>query len=88
MCKNTCFTEKRPELFQETTGTMFLKARTKFFFGISKKKFIHHKRYPQDDHTKLFFCKKKFVKKIANKIRRRNLSKQNGVRVHATNYQN
>ena len=50
MCQNTCFTEKRPELTQETSGTMFFKARSKFFFGISKKKFIHHKHYPQDDH--------------------------------------
>ena len=38
MHKNTCFTEKRPKPFQETSGSMFSKARTKFFLGISKKK--------------------------------------------------
>jgi hypothetical protein len=58
MCQNTCFKEKRPKLIQETSGTMFFKARSKIFFGISKKNFIHHKRYPQDDHSKKIFCKK------------------------------
>ena len=55
MCQNTCLIEKRPELIQKTSGTMFFKARSNFFFGISKKNFIHHKRYPQDDNSKLFF---------------------------------
>ena len=55
MYHNTCFNEKRPGLLQETSGTMFFKARSNFFFGISKKKIIHHKRYPQDDRSKLFF---------------------------------
>ena len=31
--------EKRPELLQETSGTMIFKARSQIFFGISKKKF-------------------------------------------------
>ena len=39
MCQNTSFNEKRPELIQETSGTMFFKARSKFFFGISKSTF-------------------------------------------------
>ena len=50
MCQNTCCNEKRPEPIQEMSGTMFFKARSKIFFGISKKKFIHHFRYPQNDH--------------------------------------
>ena len=60
MCKNTCCNEKRPEPFQEMSGTMFFKARSKNFFGISKKNLIRHKRKPQDDHLKLFFCQKSF----------------------------
>ena len=58
MCKNTCCNEKRPEPFQEMSGTMFFKARSKKFFGISKTILIRHKRKPQDDHSKLFFCQK------------------------------
>ena len=50
MCQNICFNEKRPEPIQETSRTMFFKARPKFFFGISKKKIILHNRYPQNDH--------------------------------------
>ena len=71
MGQNTCLYEKRPELLQETSGTMFFKARSQIFFGFSKKISIRHKRKPQDDHSKLFFCQKKKVckKKIANKIR-------------------
>jgi hypothetical protein len=63
MCQNTCFNEKkRHELIQETSGTMFFKAQSKIFFGISKKNFIN----PQDDHSKLFFCKKKSIKITKN----------------------
>ena len=50
MCQNTCCNEKRPEPIQEMSGTMFFKARSKFFFGISKKKIIHHFCYPQNEH--------------------------------------
>ena len=50
MCQNTCCDEKRPKPVQEMSGTMFFKAQSKFFFGISKKKIIHHFRYPQNDH--------------------------------------
>ena len=56
--QNTCLYEKRPELLQETSGTMFFKARSHIFFVISKKFLIRHKRKPQDDHSKLFFCQK------------------------------
>jgi hypothetical protein len=31
MCQNTSFNEKRPELIQETSRTMFFKARSKIF---------------------------------------------------------
>ena len=58
MCQNTCCIKKRPEPIQEMSGTMFFKARSKFFFGISKIFLIRHKRKPQDDHSKLFFCQK------------------------------
>ena len=50
MCQNTHFNEKRPEPTQEKSGTMFFKARCKFFSGISKKEFIHHNRYPKNNH--------------------------------------
>ena len=49
MCKNTCCNEKRPEPFQEMSGTMVFKARSKFFLEFRKKN-IHHHRYPQNDH--------------------------------------
>ena len=54
--QNTCLYEKRPELLQETSGTMFFKARSQIFFGISKIFLFHHKCKPQNDHSKLFFC--------------------------------
>ena len=81
ICKNTCCNEKRPEPFQEMSGTMFFQARSKFSFGISKKKNIRHNLYPQNDHNFFLF----FSKKFANKSRRENLSTQNGV--HATGYE-
>ena len=40
----------------------FFKAQSKFFFEFIFFG-IYHKRYLQDDHSKLFFCKKKFVRK-------------------------
>ena len=40
---------------------MFFKARSQIFFGISKKKFIHHNRYLQNDHQKIFLVKKKLI---------------------------
>ena len=33
MCQNICFTDKRPELVQETSGTMFFKARSIFLIS-------------------------------------------------------
>ena len=50
ICRNTCCNEKRPEPIQEMSGTMFFKARSNLFFGISKKKIIHQIRYTQNDH--------------------------------------
>ena len=87
ICRNTCCNEKRPEPIQEMSGTMFFKAQSNFVFGISKKKFIHQFRYPQNDHQKIFFLKKNLSKKIANKFLRENLSTQNGVGLHATDYE-
>ena len=37
---------------------MFFKARSQLFFGISKNFLIHHKPYPQDNHSLKFFVKK------------------------------
>ena len=37
MCQNTCFNEKRLKLIQEISQTMFFKAWSKKFSGISKK---------------------------------------------------
>jgi hypothetical protein len=79
--------EKRPELRQETSGTMFFKAQSQFFFGISKKNLFRHKRYLQDNRIKLFFGQKSLEKKVANKIRRKFLSKKKFTRVHATEYE-
>ena len=50
MCQNTSFNEKRPELIQKHPEQCFLRPDPNFF-GILKKKIIHHKRYPQDDHS-------------------------------------
>ena len=88
MCQNTCCNEKRPEPIQEMSGTIFFKARSNFFFGISKKK----KLFTIFVTLKMtiiffFFFKKNFSKKLANKIRRENLSTQNGVGLHATDYE-
>ena len=58
MCQITYFFGKRPELSQKKSGTMFFKARHQFFFGISRFFLIQHKRYPQDDHSFIFFWKK------------------------------
>ena len=56
---------------------MFFKAQSQFFFGISKKKFIQHNRYFQNDHWKIFFSKKNLSKKFANEIGKKNLWKKN-----------
>ena len=72
----TCFFGKRPELSLEKSGTMFFKARSQIFFGISKKKIIHHNSYPQNDHWKIFFSKKNLSKKFANKIAKKKLWKK------------
>jgi hypothetical protein len=37
---------------------MFFKARSQLFFGISNFFLIHHKLYPQDDHSLKFLVKK------------------------------
>ena len=87
MCQNTCCNEKRPEPIQEMSGTMFFKARSKFFFGISKKKSFTIFVTLKMNIKKYFFQKKNLSKKFANKIRRENLSTQNGVGLHATDYE-
>ena len=58
MCQITYFFGKRPELSQKKSGTTFFKARYQFFFGISRFFLIRHKRYPQNDHSFIFFWKK------------------------------
>ena len=42
-----------------------------------KKKIIYHNRYSQNDHQKIFFCKKNLSKNFANKIDKKNLRKKN-----------
>ena len=37
MCQNTCFLEKRPELFQETWGKCFIRPNNNFFWKFWKK---------------------------------------------------
>ena len=73
ICKNTCCNEKRPEPFQEMSGTMFFKARSKFFFGISKKKSFTIFVTLKMNIEKYFFQKKNLSKKFANKIGKKNL---------------
>ena len=67
MWKNTSLFEKRPELLQQTTGTMYFKAWYNFFFRIFEKNLIRHKHCPQSDHSKLFFCEKSLSKKFDDK---------------------
>ena len=50
-----CYFGKRPKLSQEKSGTMFFKARSQFFFGISKKILVRHKHNPQDFVKKVDF---------------------------------
>ena len=72
MCKNTCCNEKSPEPFQEMSGTMFFKARSKIFFGILKKKLFTKivtlkmtiKRYSFFKRT----CKENLPRKLVKKI--------------------
>ena len=87
MCKNTCCNEKRPEPFQEMSGTMVFKARSKFFFGILKKKIFAMIFTLQMTIKKYFFFKKTRQKNLPTKVIEKNLSTQNGVRVHATGYE-
>ena len=56
--QNTCLFGERPKLSQEKSGTIFFKARSQLFFGISNFFLIHHKLYPQDNHSLKFFVKK------------------------------
>ena len=58
MCQITYFFGKRPELSQKKSGTTFFKARYQIFFGISKFFLIHRKRYPQNNHSFIYFWKK------------------------------
>ena len=85
ICRNTCCNEKRPEPIQEMSGTMFFKARSNLFFGISKKdlftKFVTLKMTIKNIFSK------HLSKKFANKIQRENVSTQNGVGLHATDYE-
>ena len=55
-------------MFQEMSVTMFFKARSKKIFRILKKKIIRHKRNPQNDLYKIFFCNKKIRKKTPIKF--------------------
>ena len=48
MCQNTCFLEKRPELFQETWGKCFVRPNKKKF-GIFEKNLIPQKHCYQND---------------------------------------
>ena len=69
MCQNTCCNEKRPEPIQEMSGTMFFKARSKFFFGISKKK--NHSPFfvtLKMNIKKYFFQKKNSQKNLPTKF--------------------
>ena len=68
ICRNTCCNEKRPEPIQEMSGTMFFKARSNLFFGISKKdlftKFVTLKMTIK----KYFFQKKTCQKNLPTKF--------------------
>ena len=68
MCQNTCCNEKRPEPNQEMSGTMFFKARSKFFFGISKKKSFTIFVTLKMNIKKYFFQKKTCQKNLPTKF--------------------
>ena len=68
MCQNTCCNEKRPEPIQEMSGTMFFKARSKFFFGISKKKSFTIFVTLKMNIKKYFFQKKTCQKNLPTKF--------------------
>ena len=72
MCQNTCCNEKRPEPIQEMSGTMFFKARSKIFFGISKKKLFTIIGTLKMTTKKYFFfektCQKNLPTKFVEKI--------------------
>ena len=68
MCQNTCCNEKRPEPIQEMSGTMFFKARSKFFFGISKKKLFTIFVTLKMTIKKYFFQKKTCQKNLPTKF--------------------
>ena len=48
---------------------------------------FRNKHYLQDNHKKLVFGQKSLEKKVANKIRRKILSKKKLIRVYATEYE-
>ena len=79
--------KKDPSQFRKCPEQCFLRPDLNFFLEFQKKKIIHHFCYPQNEHQKIFFSKKNLSKKFANKIRRENLSTQNGVGLHATDYE-
>ena len=87
MCQNTCCNEKRPEPFQEMSGSMVFKAQSNFFLEFRKKKLFTKIVTLKMTIKKYFFFQKNLSKKFANKSRRENLSTQNGIRVHATGYE-
>ena len=72
MCQSTCCNEKRPEPIQEMSGTMFFKARSKNFFGISKKKIFTIIGTLKMTTKNIFYfektCQKNLPKKFIEKI--------------------
>ena len=78
--------KKDPSQLRKCPEQCFLRPDLKFFLEFQKKKSFTIFVTLKMNIEKCFFQKKNLSKKFANKIRRENLSTQNGVKVYATNY--
>jgi hypothetical protein len=76
MWQNTCLFEKRPELLQQTSGTMFFKAQYNFFSEFLKKSYSPW-ALPSKWQFEIIFFSKKLSKKFDDKIDKKSLSKKN-----------
>ena len=87
MGQNTCLYEKRPELLQETSGTMFFKAQSKFFLEFQKKIWfaisVNLKMTIQNYFFGIKVCKKKSPIKFVGNF----LSRKEHIRAHPNEYE-
>ena len=72
MCHNICSNEKRPALLQETSGTMFFKAKSKNFLEFQKKKLFTINVFLKMTIQNYFFVKKTCQKNLPTKLVKKN----------------